>query len=124
MNTSLTASTFDTTSSDATTHVPFLCVEHDAIMEFVIMGASILFLVFMFAVILCMMCRKKAERDRQNVCRIKKLLEVENEDDDEECEIMYGKDNNDMEEVQLGPIPLSRRSIQDGDDYSMLEKND
>lgn len=106
----------DTSGNNST---PFLCVEHDFITEIVIATLSILFLIATLAAVVCLLCKRRAERQRLMTKRLKEQLDAETTalhtvvtgtsfaDDDESC-------------IKLSPAAISRRHTSLDEDYSSL----
>jgi len=59
------SSLFSVTTDDS--HVSFLCVEHDVLVNFGIMAGAILFFVAMFVLVLCLLCRSKARQQEETL---------------------------------------------------------
>ena len=81
---SFTTTTSTVSSSDSEIHIPYLCLEHDALVEYGIMTAAIAFFVAMFAFIICLRCRSRAKKEELMTHQLKKQLGMIKEEDDDQ----------------------------------------
>lgn len=57
--------------------MPYLCVEHEVLIQFVTVGAAILFLTGMFILIICLICKNKARKQHEMIELTKRRLREE-----------------------------------------------
>lgn len=79
-----TTTTTTASTSDSEIHIPYLCLEHDALVEYGIMTAAIAFFVAMFVFIICLRCRNRAKKEEYMTQQLKKDLGMIKEEEDDE----------------------------------------
>lgn len=105
-------------TESATSHVPFLCVEAEAIMEYAIMGAAFALFLGILIIVLCLVCRQRARREQYYTERLKAQLRAQH---DAEAEHLDKLEEAAEEEEEVVGLELQTPVIfQQHGDYSEL----